>query len=284
MLSVRKPFTGRGRASGMAFADHDGVELAYERSGDGDAETVVFVEGLGYGRWMWDWQYDALATDYDVIRWDNRGTGESDVPEGPYTVSEMAGDLEAVLDAADVESVHVVGASLGGMIAQQYALDHDRAASLALLCTTPGGEDAEPVPEETLERMFDVPEDYDRRESIRYKMRPALTEEFWATEEETIADIVDERLESDAPARARQWQGAAVETFDVHDRLSEIDVPALVMHGERDRVVPVANADLLADGLPSVRIERFDDGGSHLFFIERADAVTDDLRTFLPAP
>jgi len=284
MLSVRKPFPGRCRGSGMAFADHDGVELAYERSGDSSAETVVFVEGLGYGRWMWDWQYDALATDYDVIRWDNRGTGESDVPEGPYTVSEMAGDLEAVLDAADVESAHVVGASLGGMIAQQYALAHDRAASLALLCTTPGGEDAEPVPEETLERMFDVSEEYGRRESIRYKMRPALTEEFWAAEEETIADIVDERLESDAPARARQWQGAAVETFDVHDRLSDIDVPALVMHGERDRVVPVANADLLADGLPEVRVERFDDGGSHLFFIERAAAVTDELRSFLPAP
>ena len=281
---MRKPFPGRCRGSGKEFADHDGVELAYERSGDSTAETVVFVEGLGYGRWMWDWQYEALADDYDVIRWDNRGTGESDVPEGPYTVSEMAGDLEAVLDAADVESAHVVGASLGGMIAQQYALAHDRAASLALLCTTPGGEDAEPVPEETLERMFDVSEEYGRRESIRYKMRPALTEEFWATEEETIADIVDERLESDAPARARQWQGAAVETFDVHDRLSDIDVPALVMHGERDRVVPVANADLLADGLPEVRVERFDDGGSHLFFIERAAAVTDELRSFLPAP
>ena len=268
----------------MAVADHDGVKLAYERSGDPDAETVVFVEGLGYGRWMWDWQYESLADDYDVIRWDNRGTGESDVPEGPYTVAGMAGDLEAVLAAADVESAHVVGASLGGMIAQQYALDHDRATSLALLCTTPGGEAAEPVPEETLERMFDVPEEYDRRESIRYKMRPALTDEFWETEAETIADIVDARLESDAPERARQWQGAAVETFDVHDRLAEVDVPALVLHGAGDRVVPVANADLLADGIPTARVERFDDGGSHLFFIERAAAVNEELRSFLPDP
>lgn len=266
----------------MPYADNDGVRLAYERDGVPDGDTVVLVEGLGYARWMWDWQREALVDEFDVLLYDNRGTGDSDVLEGPYTVPEMAADLEAVLETVDVESAHVVGASLGGMIAQQYALDYDRAASIALCCTTPGGEEAVPVPDDTSERMFDVPEEYDRRQSIRYKMEPAFTRSFWAKRQDVVDEIVEARLETDAPERAREWQGDAVEEFDVHDQLSTIDVPALVMHGEHDRVLPVANADLLAAALPEVTLERFDEGGSHLFFIERAGDVNDELLRFLP--
>ncbi len=265
----------------MPYADNDGVRLAYERDGVDDGETVVFVEGLGYGRWMWDWQREALADEYEVILWDNRGTGESDEPEGPYTIPEMASDLEAVLEAAGVDRAHVVGASMGGMITQQYALDYDRAASITLLCTTPGGDEALPIPDETLDRMFNVPEGYDQRASIRYKMKPALTDSFWEANGDVIDDIVKARVETDASDRAREWQGEAVEAFDVHDRLSEVSVPALVMHGERDRVVPVENHALIAAELPDCEVTLFDEGGSHLFFIERADDVSDRIDAFL---
>jgi len=265
----------------MPRVDNDGVTLTYERDGIADSETVVFVEGLGYGRWMWRWQRRELSADYDLLLWDNRGTGDSSVPPGPYTIEEMAGDLEAVLADAGVETAHVVGASMGGMIAQQYALSDDRAESLVLLCTSPGGSEAEPIPEETLDRMYNVPPEYDDREAIRHKMEPAMTPEFWDRNQELIGDIVDWRLETDAPDRARQWQGAAVDAFDVSDRLGEIGLPTLVMHGLRDRVVPVANGRLLRDGIPGAGFESFDEGGSHLFFIERAETVTDRIRSFL---
>ena len=121
----------------MPYADNDGAKLAYDLDGPADAETVTFVEGLSYGTWMWNWQREAFD-EYRTLAWDHRGTGDSDEPEGPYTVAEMAGDLEAVLDDAGVERTHLVGASLGGMIAQQYALDYDRARSLTLMCTTHG--------------------------------------------------------------------------------------------------------------------------------------------------
>ena len=146
----------------MPDAYNDGVRLAYERRGPRGSETVVFVEGLGYGRWMWRWQQDALA-EYDRLLWDNRGTGDSAEPEGPYTIDRMAGDLGAVLEAAGVGSAHVVGASMGGLIAQQVALSDDRAASLTLLCTSPGGPEAVPTPEATRARMYDVPEDLGER-------------------------------------------------------------------------------------------------------------------------
>jgi len=261
-------------------AHNDGFTLVYERAGPDDAETIVFVEGLGYSRWMWQWQREALEDDYDVIIPDNRGTGESDEPEGPYTMAEMASDLSAVLDDAGVDEAHVVGASMGGMIAQQFALSDDRVASLTLICSSPGGPEAVPIPEDTVARMFEVPEEYDERQAIRHKMAPAMTDEFVEANDDLVERIVDWRLASDASDRARQWQAAAVESFDVSDRLDEIRVPTLVMHGTADRVVPIENGELLADGIPDAEFGRID-GAPHLVFIERAEEVNDRLREFL---
>jgi pimeloyl-ACP methyl ester carboxylesterase len=282
------------------YADNDGVSLYYEvdgpEGGPADASssgaaaaggddsdpppTVVFVEGLGYGRWMWQWQADPLAEEYRTVVFDNRGTGDSDVPAGPYTVAEMAGDLEAVLANAGVESAHVVGASMGGMIAQQYALDYDRAESLALLCTSHGGDEAVPTPPETQERMFGVPADADEREAIRYKMEPAMSDEFWTANDDLIEQIVDWRLAGDAPPTGREAQAAGVAGFDASDEVGDIEIPTLLLHGTDDRVLPVENSRLLHEKLPNSELETFA-GGPHLFFIEQADAVTDRLRSFL---
>ncbi|SHH02313.1 alpha/beta fold hydrolase [Halobaculum gomorrense] len=266
----------------MQTADHDGVAIAYEERGrdPAGAETVVLCEGLGYGRWMWNWQADALADSYHVVLWDNRGTGESDVPEGPYTIDQLAGGLEAVLADAGVEAAHVVGASMGGMVAQRYALSYDRAGSLALLCTSPGGPDAVSTPESTLEHMFSVPDGADEREAIRYKMAPAVTDGFIEANPDLIERIVDWRLESDAPPSAREAQAAAVRAFDASDELDALDVPVLVAHGTDDRVLPVGNGELLAEAIPDAE-SAFVEGGSHLFFIEESERVNDLLVGFL---
>lgn len=289
----------------MATVDSDGVTIAYETRGpatpDPDAETVVLLEGLGYGRWMWRWQAAALDDAYEVVLLDNRGTGDSDAPAGPYSIEGMAADVEAVLADLGVDAAHVVGASMGGMIAQAYALDYDRTASLSLLCTSHGGPQAVPTPPETRERMFDVPDDADEREAIRYKMRPAMTDDFFDSREDLITRIVDWRLESDAPDHARAAQAEAVAGFDRREELADLGVPALVLHGTADRVLPVENGRLLAeriaggdasgadagcDGFDAdaadapVEYETFD-GGPHLFFVERAGAVNDRLRGFL---
>jgi 3-oxoadipate enol-lactonase len=264
----------------MQTAHNGDVALAYDRAGPLDAPTVVFVEGLGYGTWMWQFQRDPLVGAYDTIVYDNRGTGDSDCPEGPYTISEMAADLDAVLDDAAVESAHVVGASMGGMIAQRYALDYDRASSLALLCTSHGGEEAVPVPDETLGMMFNVPEDANEREAIRHKMTPALSDGFAGDHPDLVEDIVDWRLESDASDAGRNAQAAAVEVFDAADELDSLSLPTLIMHGTGDRVLPVENAHALQDRLPHAELELFEDG-AHLFFVEQADEVTTRLRGFL---
>lgn len=262
----------------MPRVRNDGVDVAYDVDGPADAPVVAFCEGLGYGRWMWRFQRERLEG-YRTVAFDNRGTGESDAPEDPdaYSIEAFASDLEAVLSAEGVEAAHVVGASMGGMTAQRYAHEYDRARSLTLLCTSHGGEESVPIPEETQARMFQVPEGASERAAIRHKMEPAMTDAFWAANEDLIADIVDWRLESDASDAARNMQAEAVLAFDSTPWLGEVDVPALVMHGTGDRVLPVANGRQVHAHLPDSELEVVEDG-SHLFFVEDADAVTAALR------
>jgi len=285
----------------MPQATRDGVSIYYEherRDGDGRA-PVVFVQGLGFGRWMWRWQREAVADEYDVIAPDNRGTGRSDVGLPPlvarlpgtlralillklagYSMGGLAADLEAVLDDAGIYDAHIVGASMGGMIAQRYALEYSRTKSLTLCCTSHGGPDAAPVPEETQERMFDTPDGASERETIRHRMRPAFNERFTNRNPHLMDRLIEWRLEQDAGAPAREAQAAAVQKFDVSDRLDGLRVPTLLLHGTDDQVVPVENARLLEEKISDSRLELVE-GGSHLFFIEDDELVNEHLLAFL---
>ena len=265
---------------GMPSVTRDGVTIDYAVDGDPDGPTVLLLEGLGYGRWMWRWLAEALADDHEVLRPDNRGTGDSDAPEGPYTVAEMAADAAAVLDDRGVDAVHVCGASMGGMIAQELALADDRVASLSLLWTSPGGDEATPTPPAVQEHIISAPEDADPRERIRYLMEPAVSDGFYEREPELVDRIVDWRLAGDATPAGREAQAGAVAAFDASDRLGDLSVPTLILHGTADRVLPVENADLLAELLPHAEVELFEDG-PHLFFVEERERVNDRIGSFL---
>ena len=281
----------------MPRATRDGVSIYYEHE-DGDGEPVVFLQGLGYGRWMWRWQREAVRDEYEVIAPDNRGTGRSDAGLPPlvsrlprklrapvllklagYSIEGLAADLEAVLEDAGIRRAHLVGASMGGMIAQQYALEYSRASSLTLLCTSHGGPDAAPVPEETREHVLEAPSG-DERGTIRHRMRPAFNERFTNRNPHLMDRIIEWRLEQDANDAARTAQMAAVPNFNVADRLERLRVPTLILHGTDDRVLPATNARLLEERIPNARLETVA-GGSHCFFVEDADAVNEALLDFL---
>lgn len=266
----------------MPTVTNDGVTIDYAVDGPPDSETVLLLGGLGYGRWMWQWTAEALSDRFEVLRPDNRGAGDSDSPPGPYTIEMMAADATAVLDDRDVESTHVVGASMGGMIAMQLAADDDRVGTLSVLCSSPGGEEAVPTPDDVMEHIFTVPEGADEREAIRHKMEPAVSDGFYEREPDLVSKIVDWRLAGDADEESREAQAAGVMTFDITDRLSELTMPTLVLHGTDDRVLPIENGELLAERLPNATFERFE-GGPHLFFIESREAVNDRIRSFIDA-
>lgn len=264
----------------MDATKHGDVALGYDQVGPGDGETIVFLERLGYSRWMWNWQRRDFEDEYELLVPDNRGTGTSTAPEGPYTIAEMADDLEAILEDAGVESAHFVGAEMGGMIALRYALAYDRAASLTLMATSPGGPEAKQMPESTRSQLFEEAADLDEATTIRRRLEPALSDSFRDRYPDVVDQIVEWRLRSDASEQARDWQAAAIEDFDVSDRLAEIELPALVMHGTGDEIIPPENGELLADRLPNAELLTFRNA-PHLFFVEEAIQVNEHLAVFL---
>src|SRR3989441_9425553 len=125
----------------MAFINNQGAQIYWDEQGEG--EPVLVIMGLGYPSGMWYRTRPLLAARYRTIALDNRGVGRSDVPPGPYPIALMASDAAAVLDASGFESAHVFGTSMGGMIAQEFALQYPkRVRSLILGCTAAGGPQA----------------------------------------------------------------------------------------------------------------------------------------------
>jgi 3-oxoadipate enol-lactonase len=251
------------------------VRIAWESHGDGPA--LLLIHGLGYARWGWEPVLGALAEGFRVLLFDNRGIGDSDAPEGPYTVGELAGDAVAVLDAARVERAHVVGTSLGGMTAQQVALSYpDRVDRLVLACTTPGGPQSAPMPEVTV-RIMEEARSLPREVAMRRFVENALAP---SPDGKIVERILAHRLANPQDPNAWYAQAAAGASFDVWERLAEIRAPTLVVHGTEDVVVDPRNSDLLAERIPDARLELFPRAG-HLFFWEEPERFADLVTEFL---
>jgi 3-oxoadipate enol-lactonase len=247
----------------VASADSSGVRIAFEEHGVG--APLLLIHGLGYGRWGWQPVVDPLAESHRVVIFDNRGIGASDVSPGPYTVQAMAADAVAVLDAAGIDRADVVGTSLGGMVAQQLAVEAPtRVRRLVLACTTPGGERAVPFPEATVRLLAEAPA-LDPAVALRRFVENALAP---AAPAELVERIHGLRLANPPDPVGWQAQAAAAAAFDGYDRLGEIAVPTLVLHGDADTVVDVRNAAILAERIPDARVELFE-GCGHLFFWEQ---------------
>ena len=262
----------------MPTARNDGADIYYEATGDGFADgadaPVVLLADAGYGAWVCGWQHAALAGPYEVLTVNTRGTGRSDAAE-PYDVATLAADLDAVLADFGARNAHLVGVGLGGMVALQYALDFSRARTLALLGTSSGGPRAASIPSKIRERLAADPAD---RESLRRSLEAVASHELLETDE-LVDRIVEWRQAEDASREVQRAHFAAMEDFDVSDRLYEVTLPALVCHGGDDRVVPVENGRLLAERLPRGELREF--AGEHLCFVERSKAVNDALDGFL---
>jgi 3-oxoadipate enol-lactonase len=249
------------------------VRIVWEAQGEG--APVLLVHGLGYTRQGWGPLRELLARRYRVLSYDNRGIGESEIPPGPYTVDELAEDAVDVLEAAGAGRAHVIGASLGGMVAQLLAAERPACVDrLVLVGTTPGGAGAYPLPQQTLALMAEAPSlapDVALRRFVENALAPGspLVDEVFAYRQQHPPD----------PAG---WaaQAAAGATWDADGRLGRIAAPTLVVAGTADAVVDPRNAQLLADAIPGAKLELIEDAG-HLPFWERAEEFAALVERFL---
>jgi pimeloyl-ACP methyl ester carboxylesterase len=249
------------------------VNIKWEECGGG--APLLLIQGLGYARWSWEPVVPGLAERYRVISFDNRGIGESDKPEGPYTARQMAGDALQVLDEAGVGRAHILGASLGGMIAQELAVAApDRVEKLVLCCTTPGGADAVPMPEVTVQ-LFAEAAALAPEVALRRFVENALGK---APPPDLVDELYRRRVENPPDQAGWQAQAAAGLTFAGVDGV--IAAPTLILTGTADNVVDQRNADVLAQRIAGARVERFP-GAGHLFFWEQTGAFVRIVSEFL---
>lgn len=251
------------------------MNLAYDVEGAG--EPLLMIQGLGYGRSGWGPAPSRLARRFNVVTFDNRGFGDSEATEGPYTTAQLAADALAVLDAAGIEQAHVVGISLGGMIAQELALAAPGRVRKVVLCsTTPGGPDSVPMPQQTVALMGQQPK-LDPREAMQLFVENALSSDPPAG---LVDEIVAYRMAN--PPNPAGWyaQASAGAAHDALARLGEIRAPTLVVHGTADNVVDAGNAPLIAEAIPGARLEVFE-GVGHLLPWERPDEFVTLVEEFL---
>jgi pimeloyl-ACP methyl ester carboxylesterase len=274
----------------MSIANVDSIELYYEEHGSGD--PLLLIMGLAADSMAWLFQVPELSKHYRTITFDNRGVGRSSKPPGPYTISQMADDTAGLLDTIGIVRTHVVGVSMGGMIAQELVLRHpQRVRGLVLACTYP-----EPDADIERQRQFSVEQlggkvmsggdieiDFKALDPMAFfqQLLPlAFNQEFIEKELPTIMPLFAGALQYGFSMEAILGQVAAVMSHKATDRLHQIKAPTLVMTGDADRLVPPANSDVLAKHIPGARLVKIP-GGSHGFNFETPDLFNREVLSFL---
>jgi pimeloyl-ACP methyl ester carboxylesterase len=216
------------------------------------------------------------------VRVDNRGTGASDKPRDAFTLEDMAKDAIAVLDAVGADKVHVVGISMGGMIAQLLALDHAaRVDHLVLMSTHYGGfELVMPAPEVAV--IFMRPPAMSRDDIVRNAMRLITAPGYADKNPQAVEELVRLALAEPTPNAIFGSQMQAIIGSDRSARVSSIRAPTLILHGDADPLIPFENGRRLAQAMPQARFEVLK-GCGHLPMWEACDEVIGLLNEFLPA-
>jgi len=232
----------------MPTVEVNGIEINYCLEGGG-AHTVVLVSGLADEIGMWDMQMPGLlAAGYRVLRFDNRGVGATSKPAGPYSTAMFAADTKALVDSLGISEFHLVGVSMGGMIAQEYALRHGPdLRSLTLACTY-----AAPGP--FCSRMYAMWADLAPVMGVPFVMRDValwgFTLPFFNDRQAELAGFEEAMRFMNQPTPAYLAQLAAIQAHDTRSKLSTISVPTLVLAGADDILIPVSLSRELADGIP----------------------------------
>lgn len=247
----------------MATVSNGGCSIWYEARGDGPALVMVYGIGGNSRRW-WRAFPERLAEQYRVVMVDNRGTGRSDHPKTPWTMSDMTGDVLAVVDELGLDRFHLLGCSLGSMIVRQFVRERggERLDSLSLLCPPNGI----PATEEDLNTALFWDRSKPLIESAR-KGWPIIHPASWIVPNEAaLLEEFEASMAEPTPARTFQYQLQGAQAApDANPSLNGYGWPVLIMHGTVDRLVPPANARTLKEAVPRARLEMLE-GDSHNFW------------------
>jgi 3-oxoadipate enol-lactonase len=258
----------------MPFVENQGTKIYWDEQGQG--VPILLIMGLGYASCMWHRARPMLAQRYRTLAFDNRGVGLSDVPSGPYSIAIMAADAATVLDAAGVARAHVFGVSMGGMVAQEFALQFPaRTRSLILGCTSPGGSSAVRAESKVIDILLVrgmTPE------QARTEILPYIYDA--STQQALIDEDVNLRRNWLPSPQGYTAQLQAIRAWEAYSRIAQITAPTLIIHGRSDRLVPADNAELIARRIPGAKFVLLEHA-SHMFLTDQTVAAVKEILAFL---
>ncbi len=271
------------------YARSGDARIAYELRGRLHRRRpwLALIQGMGFDRSGWGPVLRKLRRRFRLVLVDNRGSGDSDLPAGSLSINDMAADVLAVLDAAGVRRAHVMGVSLGGMVAQELAVNHpERVDGLVLVSTTPGWPLAYPMPAPTA-ALIVASHGVSREVALRRYTENALSVRTVQHHPEVVDRLVDLQRDRPGDPRAGPAQAAAGARYTGRLRQRRIRARTLVLHGAADTVVDPGNGRLLAERIPGAQLVVFPELG-HLLFWQDPDGFTGAVTSFLagaaPAP
>jgi 3-oxoadipate enol-lactonase len=258
----------------VAFVENQGAKIYWDEQGQG--APILLIMGLGYPSGLWHRTRPVLAQKYRTVALDNRGVGLTDVPAGPYSIATMASDAAAVQDAAGVFDAHVFGVSMGGMIAQEFALQYPaRTRSLILGCTSPGGPSAVRAESKVADILM-------VRGMTLQQAREAILPYIYdaATPQEKIEEDLSLRTRWLPSMEGYMAQLQGILAWEAYSRIAQITAPTLVIHGKSDALVPPGNGKLIAERIPGARLVLLEHA-SHLFLTDQTQAAHKEILEFL---
>jgi len=276
----------------MSFADINGIKICYEIYGSDNNIPIILIHGFGAKKEIWNSQVGALSKKFKVITFDIRGSGKSDRPNKPYTMGMFADDIKGLMDHLNIKKVHLVGRSLGGMIAQHFVLNHPKCVDkLVLITTNPGMPDeqgAEMLKESYIEGLKRLKEDPVKEfwqkarvlyyQKFRKQMEANPKKKFhgiWSVEDLIRESTIDPPTPQDIENRAH-----AIAKHNTLERLSEIKNKTLLLAASHDRLTPKSSMIEMHKNIPNSTLKIIEKAG-HFMTLSRAPEINKIIIDFL---
>jgi len=252
----------------MDVKTHDveinGINIHYRECGRG--EPLLLIMGLSANADWWGEEFLApLAERFHVVTYDNRGSGRSGKPEGPYAITLMASDALGLMDHLEWDSANIMGASMGGMIAQELALDHpERVRRLVLMCTNCGGAEQVPASPEVYELLYTPRRGLKAEDMARMSLPLLFPQRYIDENPDKVEEFLEAYLIAPIQPHCFVWQITGASQWSCYSRLAGLSHPTLIITGTEDVLIPPENSRVLADVIPGSRLVEIEGAGHGL--------------------
>lgn len=257
------------------------IQIYYEVHGEGF--PLMMIQGLGANMDWWA-MYPRLVTElskkFKTVMFDNRGAGRTDVSDRRCTIRLFADDTAGLMDNLGISRAHVLGISMGGMIAQELVLNYPEKVEKLVLCSTNCGGRKTVLPSRKVMGMLLADRStLSQKERDKIPISLSLTEDFAKKNPDFVELAVQQMHKAPISSEVLKRQLNAIREFDTYERLSQIKAPTLILHGKKDILIPPGNASILAEAIPNARLVHLERSAHGL--IEDVDEVINTVTGFL---